>query len=87
MVLDVAYSLGTHIYIGVDPNHQLGSLTPDRGGKSGPATQLHHQGRMQHPNQLRQQIEQSRWRLRAHLIIAEGFASPNFTGITYGFLS
>src|SRR5712692_3208071 len=83
MVLDFAYSLGTHIGIGFDPNHQLGPFTPDRGGQSGPAAHIYHQGGMRHTNQLRQQIEQSRWRCRACPIIAEGFASPNVTGFCH----
>src|SRR5260370_8066374 len=62
MVLDFAYGLFAHVGIGFDPNHQLGPLTPDRGGQSGPAAQIHHQGGMPQGNQLRQPIEQSRWR-------------------------
>jgi hypothetical protein len=34
-------------------------------------------------NQLRQQIEQSRWWRRARPIVAGGFASPNFTGFCH----
>ncbi len=87
MVLDFAYGLFAHVGIGFDPNHQLGPLTPDRGGQSGPAAQIHHQGGMRQVNQLRQQIEQSRWRCRARPIVAAGFARPNFTGITHAVFS
>src|SRR5258708_3213638 len=65
MALDFAYSLGTHVGIGFNPNHPLGPLTPDRSGQSGPATQIHHQGGMRQVNQLRQQIEQNWWWRRA----------------------
>src|SRR5436305_215886 len=73
----------TYVGIGFDPNDPLGPLPPDRGGQSGPAAQIYHQGGMRHLNQLRQQIEQSRWRRRACPIIAAGLARPDFTGITH----
>jgi len=56
-------------------------------GQSGPAAQIHHQGRMRHLNQLRQQIEQSRWRRRTRPIVAAGFASPNITGFCHAVFS
>src|SRR5258708_7649622 len=87
MVLDFVDGLFPHVGIGFDPNHQLGSLTPDRGGQSGPAAQIHHQGGMRQVNQLRQQIEQSWWRRRTRPIVAAGFASPNITGFCHAVFS
>jgi hypothetical protein len=52
MVLDFVDGLFPHVGIGFDPHHQLGPLTPERGGQSGPAAQIHHQGGMRHLNQL-----------------------------------
>ena len=43
MALDFAYGLFAHVGVGFDPNHPLGPLTPDRGGQSGTAAQIHHQ--------------------------------------------
>src|SRR5258708_13388330 len=85
MVLDFLDGLFPHVGIGFDPNHQLGSLTPDRGGQSGPAAQIHHQGGMRQVNQLRQQIEQSWWRRRTRPIVAAGFALPNITVFFHAF--
>src|SRR6266700_2438734 len=87
MVLDFVDGLFPHVGIGFDPNHPLGPLTPDRGGQSGPAAQIHHQGGMRQVNQLRQQIEQSRWRRRARPIVVASFASPNFTGFCHAVFS
>jgi hypothetical protein len=87
MALDFTYGLFPHIGIGFDPNHPPGPLTPDRGGQSGPAAHIHHQGWLRHVNQLRQQIEQSWRRRRTRLIVAASFASPNFTGFCHAVFS
>jgi hypothetical protein len=46
MVLHFAFGHVTLVGIGFDPNHPLGALTSDRGGQSGPAADIHHQGGM-----------------------------------------
>src|SRR5215469_3887508 len=41
MALDFVDGLFQHVGIGLDPNHLLGPLPPDRGGQSGPAAHIH----------------------------------------------